>query len=95
MTHKDFTLVYNSEFEAINEEQENIVGLNVLTVGVMKSSVVWDIMPYNLLKVNRHIPPKRGLIFNGLHGVISQVIEFVRRKIVSSAKFNILVSYSL
>jgi hypothetical protein len=41
----------------------------------MKSSISWDITLCSPLKVNQHVPPKRQLTFNGLHGVISHTIQ--------------------
>jgi hypothetical protein len=46
--------------------------IKVLTVMVMKSTILWDIMPYSNLKINPF--QKLQLIFNELHGVISQKI---------------------
>jgi hypothetical protein len=51
---------------------------------VMKNSIFWVITPCITSKFNRsfggarrHVPPKRQLIFNGLHGVISQKTEIL------------------
>jgi hypothetical protein len=61
----------------------------------VKSSAFWDITPCSQLKVNRrfgwrrHAPRKRRLIFNGLHGVITQKIElFISTAVRSSNPTN-------
>jgi hypothetical protein len=52
----------------------------------MKSTIFWDITQCSQFKVNRrfgrtygrrHVPPKRRLTFNALHGVTSQKLENV------------------
>jgi hypothetical protein len=86
-----------------------VVGTEVLTVVVVKSTIFWVITPYTPLKVNRRfggtyhlhlqgqstsreicqsesrwkaeqndVPPKRRLALNGLYGVISQKMVFLK-----------------
>jgi hypothetical protein len=60
-----------------------LVGFEVFTAVVTKSSIFWDITPCILLEFYRsfgrtchlHDPPKRRLTFNGIQGVISQKME--------------------
>jgi hypothetical protein len=53
-----------------------LVGFDVLTAVVMKSTIFWDITPCSLLSVNRRFGGTYSLhlqgALNGLHGVIYQ-----------------------
>jgi hypothetical protein len=51
------------------------VGFEVLTVVVMRSSILLGVMPCSPFEVNQHAPPKRRLTTNPLHGITSQKIE--------------------
>jgi hypothetical protein len=54
----------------------------------MKSSFFWDIMPCSPLKVTRHFPLKHRFTFNGLHDVISKMIELFSLPVVILLLFN-------
>jgi hypothetical protein len=44
----------NTEYSEYFTDNKFIVGFEVLTAVVMKSTIFWDIMPCSPLKVNRH-----------------------------------------
>jgi hypothetical protein len=82
-THLDYKATTTTAVNTVSH-----VGPEVLTADVMKISIFWNISRFCLHLLSRwflawlrpwrwrrHIPPKRRLTSNGLHGVISQKTE--------------------
>jgi hypothetical protein len=70
-------LLQNQLSALTSGKQRIYAGFEDPTALNMKCSLLWEVIQHSSLKDNRYfdIPPKRRMIFNGLHIIISQKSE--------------------